>query len=375
MGIKPKDPLEGVARLERQADGTFRAAAKKVTKKDLIKERLKESLGEGWEEYSQDVFSGFGEGYNKSAYEQYIDAKYNSDPGSANTAFEYSIGEALASGLSESAEKAVAFESIKDGIYGNLSTIMGGPNFNLSRGAYSNNKDLQGNWFERLSAKSPVTIRGAWTPLFNSTETKLRQSYNDRVTETLNQYLDNKEVQDMIMNAGGTFNFMQQYQDALEGNDEYAARSAKFGQLFSVVNMLNKMKGTAYYDMMTASLDRREALGEMTDEQIKEALQDSNSDASLALREYKTQLDNKSESKEETMDISPTEDNVNLVKRIAKNAKDFKQTMKDAEQQKEQVEKDFGGEVDDDGVEALVFQQLAIKNMEKRMEQIDKELA
>jgi len=142
LGIKPKDPLENVANLERQADGTFRATAKKVTKKDLIKERLKESLGEGWEEYSQDVFSGFGEGYNKSAYEQYIDAKYNSDPNSANTAFEYSIGEALASGLSESAEKAVEFESIKDGIYGSLSTIMGGPNFNQSRGAYSNNKDL-----------------------------------------------------------------------------------------------------------------------------------------------------------------------------------------------------------------------------------------
>jgi len=135
------------------------------------------------------------------------------------------------------------------------------------------------------------------------------------------------------------------------------------------------MKGTAYYDMMTASLDRREALGEMTDEEIKEVLQDSSSDATLALREYKTQLDNKSESKEETMDTSPTEENVEIVKRIAKNAKDFKQTMQDAEQQKKQVEKDFGGEIDDDGMEALVFQQLAIKNAEKRMEQMDQELA
>jgi len=37
----------------------------------------------------------------------------------------------------------------------------------------------------------------------------LRQNYNDRVTETLNQYLGNKEVQDMIIDAGGTFNLRE----------------------------------------------------------------------------------------------------------------------------------------------------------------------
>lgn len=338
-----------------------------------MKDRFKEALGEGWEEYIQDVGSGFGKGYSESAYQQFIDAKYGDKEG-VNSATEYSIAQALGAGLSKAGEEAASFESIRDGIYGGLSSALGGVNINQSRGGLKNS-GIKGNLLERISDKSPVAWRGLWTPLLNGTEAKMQQSYNERLADNLNSFFQNKEVQEKLSSVEGTMSFLKQYKNALENDDEFAARNAEFGQMFSILDTLNRLKGTAYYDSVMDNLDARAEFADFSDEQIKEQLQDESSDAAKLLRQYKTDYDNKSGNTAENMDVSPTDENVEKVRRIAKNAIEMKQALEDAAKQREQVQKDFQGEVDDDGIAAIVFQNLAIKNAEARMEQIDKELS
>jgi hypothetical protein len=74
--------------------------------------------------------------------------------------------------------------------------------------------------------------------------------------------------------------------------------------------MLDKLKGTAYHDAITRSLDKREALASLDPEQIKQQLQDSKSDASQVLREYRFDVDNRNDADAQDKDFSPTDENV-----------------------------------------------------------------
>jgi len=355
--------------VSKDASGNWVATAKKASRGALVKERLKESWGEGLEEYVQDVGSGFGSGYTDVAYEQYLNSKYGDEKG-VNAAVEYSFIDALSGALTQGMEKAVAWDSVKDGILGGLSSLIGGFNVNQNFRPRSSGTTEGQNWFEKLSSRSPIVWRGALSPLINGTDAKLRQSYNDRVAEELNKFFNDKDVQEKLLNTESAMSFLRDYQDALDGKDELKARDAEFGQQFSVLNTLNALKGTAYYDAVMTSLDMREAVGKLTDDQIKEQLQDSNSDASVMLRGFKTEWANMTGTQDDR-DFSPSDDNVALVRKAAKNATDFKNFMKDADEVREQVQRDFGDELDDDGLAAMMFQRLAIRNMDTRIEQLD----
>lgn len=373
VGLKKKPSIMDNVDLERSAEGTWRATAKRASKWNLVKERAKEALGEGLEEYEQDVASGFGEGYGDVAYKQYLDAKYKDDKG-VSTAVEYSMVDALGGALQQAGKKAVGMESTKDGIYGALSAAIGGFNVNQRWNAGKSQGEGNAGWFARISDMSPITWRSTFTPLINGTEARIQQSYNDRTAESLNKFFSDKATQDKLLNAEGTMNFIRDYQDALQGKDELKARDAQLGQQFSVVNTLISLKGTAYYDAVMTSLNGREALGDMTDAQISEQLNDASSDASRVLREMKGELTNKTGDSSRDHDFSGTAENVEMVKKAAKNAHDMKETLADAEQQRQQVLKDFGGNLDEDGISALVYQNLAIKDKKKRMDAIDKDL-
>ena len=112
----------------------------------------------------------------------------------------------------------------------------------------------------------------------------------------------------------------------------------------------------------------------MSDEQIKKELENPDSDACQALKEYKTFLDNVDADDPQTKDYSPSDENVKLVRKIAKNANELKTTLNTISEKREQIQKDFGAELDDDAMDAILYQQLSIQDTQDRIERINMEL-
>ena len=164
------------------------------------------------------------------------------------------------------------------------------------------------------------------------------------------------------MSAGGINTFMKEYNDAIESGDDFIAKNSRFGNIFSIANMLDKLQGTAYYDMVTRSLDKREALDFMSDSEIKTALENGESDASQALKEYKTDTSNLTGDEAKDHDFSATDENVAIVRKIAKNANKMKTVLNSVSEKREQIQKDFGATLDDDAADAMLYQQLSISN-------------
>lgn len=382
MGLKSADKSSDLTKhvtIEQAADGSWAAKAVKSTPWKLAKERIKESKGELLEEGLQDVGSSFGTGYYDYAYQDYINSRFGDKDG-VNSATTYTVLDGILSGLGEAAKSTISGETIQDALYGFASSAIGGPNVNTN---FRNRKQAKeanqgagwlGSTLSNISNYSPITIRGAWTPFINSTETNLEQQRNNQLAQHLNNFFKDKTIQEKLTSAGGINSFIKEYNDAVESGDDFFAKNAKFGSTFSVANMLDKLQGTAYYDMITRSLDKREALDFMTDDQIKDALEDNESDASKALREYKTDTSNLTGDETKDHDFSASDENVGIVRKIAKNANQLKTVLNDVSEKREQIQKDFGASLDDDAMDAILYQQLSINNKQDRIKDIDTKL-
>jgi len=101
LGLKTKnDGTKITERIAVEQAENGRWIANPVTKKkwDVVKERLKESVGEGIEEWSQDVGSAFGTGYYDYAYQNFINSRFGDNDG-VNESVGYTVGDALLAGL------------------------------------------------------------------------------------------------------------------------------------------------------------------------------------------------------------------------------------------------------------------------------------
>lgn len=397
LGIKDTPNAKELAKhvtLEQAKDGTWSAKAVAATAKDLAKERVKESYGEALEEGLQDVMGAFGEGFNNYAYQNYIDSRFG-DKDNVNTGTAYTWLRGIGEGLAAAGAAVLSEETLMDALYGGLSTSIGGLNVNTNyTGGFKKALNLKGNWqrskeanpdagfLGHLSNLSPITWRGAWTPFINKSEVNAQQSRNDELAKRLNEFFKDKDLQEKLMSAGGINSFISEYNKALKAGDEFSARNARFGSIFSTVNLLDKLKGTAYYDAITRSLDKRIEMNQdnMSDQQIKDALdaalteEGQDNDVAQVLREAKGFIPNVEGNKNEDEDFSGTDENVAIVRRAAENAQNMKDLLNTISEKKEQLQRDFGAEFDDDGMDAVLYQQLSMADKKKRMEGIDDKL-
>lgn len=367
IGLNPKNDgtkLSERVIIEQAENGKWVANAVTKKKWDVVKERLKESAGEGIEEWSQDVATAFGTGYYDYAYQNFINSRFGDNNG-VNESVGYTVGDALLSGLQSAGSAAVSDEALTSGIFGAVSSAMGG--FNVNEKFFTGQGKLSSRW-------SPITWRGAWTPAILSGDIKVENARNQQLADHINKFFNNKEIQEKLTTAGGISTFIKKYNEALANGDSFDAKNQQFGEIFSVANMLDKLKGTAYHEMVTNSLDKREALDFMSDDQIKRELENPDSDASQALKEYKNFLENRSADHAENVDFSPSDENVKIVRQIAQNATKLKYTLNTIAEKREQIQRDFGAELDDDAMDAALFQQISIEDMQERADKIDGKL-
>lgn len=336
----------------------WKAVAKKYTKGQAFKSRLKESYGEGIEEYTQDLSSGFAQGYADDKMKQYIDYKYGETEGA--DAFEEDVTRSLVAGLTTLGEKAVSKEAIKAGVYGALSTFLGGANVNsnILNGTRGTTKklDKESTW-DRIRRVSPIEWRSGITPLFSGKETTAVNEHREKLAQNVNDFFANKEAQDLFFNLQASTNWMTHAQKAAESGDEKELRDAKFGTMMSNVATLNSLKGTAYYDAVMASLNQRVNFKE-------ENLQNPESTEFKAVEQYKNSIPNRAS--EITDQQALTE--------IKKSSQELLNTSKKVDTEVQAVEKLFGESLDKDVKEAIAFQRLAIQDSKSRMDKIDTEM-
>ena len=336
-------PVSSAVRAVREGD-RWVAQAKQMTKGQVIKGRLKEALGEGFEEYTQDISSAFGQAYAEDKMQQYIDNKYGANPGA--TASQNDFWQSFAAGIRAAGDTAISFDAIKSGLYGALSTAMGGPNIGMKQGANGN-----------MVAKG-ITWRSTFTPLWNNKERDAINQQRERMAEHFNTYFSDESMQRALFNAAGTSEWLAQYQQAIESNDEKAARDARVGEMFSNIITLNDLEGTGYHEAVMANLQARANFDAQN-------LQDPESEESKAVDQFMASAQNR------TQNISREE----ALQTIQKNANEMLDMVDMVSKETRSIEKIFGENIDQDVKASMVFNKVVIKDYKKRIGQLDEEIA
>lgn len=352
-----KSPLEerGVEVVREQEK--WLAKAKKYTKLNAFGNRLKESLGEGLEEYSQNLSSSFAQGYGEDKYRQYLNNKYAGS--SVEDALDNDIASSFMAGLKSFGEAAVSKQAIKEGLYGGLSTIMGGFNVNshILNGTRKGERKEGESYLSYISRKSPIGWRSAIGPLISSSEVDVVNNRREELAKNINDFFSKPEVQESFFNVNSTSEWMRQLETAAENKDQMEVRNARLGVLFSNIATLNSLSGSGYYDAVIASLQARANLNE-------ENLQDENSEESKLVAMYKQDALNRGQS------VTDEE----ALHSIKSSASKMLETIDKVDKETEEVEKLYGEDLDKDVKAGLVFQRIAIEDTKNRIDKLNGEL-
>lgn len=352
-----KSPLEerGIEVVREQ--GRWIARTKKYTKLEAFGNRLKESLGESIEEYSQNLSSSFAQEYGKDKYRQYLNNKYAGS--SVEDALDNDIASSFIAGLKHFDEAAISKQAIKEGLYGGLSTFMGGFNVNshILNGSRKGERKEGESYLSYISRKSPIGWRSGIGPLISSSEVDVVNNRREELAKSINDFFSKPEVQESFFNVNSTSEWMRQLEIAAENKDQMEVRNARLGVLFSNIVTLNSLSGSGYYDAVIASLQARANLNE-------ENLQDENSEESKLVAMYKQDALNRGQS------VTDEE----ALHSIKSSASKMLETIDKVDKETEEVEKLYGEDLDKDVKAGLVFQRIAIEDAKNRIDKLNGEL-
>ena len=317
----------------------------------------KEPLGEFTEEYLQSVSNATMSGGAAHNIHQFIENKYNGD-GSAEVG-DYMAGDFTAALLSMG-ESMIDNETIKSGIYGAISSAMGTPVFRGrdytkrvkgSDGKYHTEIDLSRR--EGESRLGHITRLMPWrsgitNAIRENTETK-RQLYDDAKTlETWLRDPNNKAKFDGVV---GTYNWARQMESNAKSNDEFGYRNSLLGKTINDVFMLEKMKGTQYYDSFMNEL--------VTVANLEEGTEQANSYIKSMRDNINTQDSNVSDAE--------------VLNQLKSNANKLLNTISTIQQESDKIDRTLGN-VDEDTKQALIFGQMSLQDWDSRSEKIESEL-
>ena len=321
---------------------------------------IKEPLGEFGEEYMQSVSDATMRGGAENNIHQFIDNKYKGD-GSAAVGDNFSSdwGAAWTAFTGSTTDK----ETIKSGIYGAISSIMGTPSLGHKTrtgrivdgkaettyfGRGLNEKgELESNW-ERLRRITP------WrSGLFQAhRESQIQQHQAEEAAQVLQEWLRDPDNKDKFDGLVGTFNWAKAMGDAGLGSDEFGYRNSALGKTISDAFMLQKLQGTQYYDTYLNQLTEIANLEEGSE---------------LAENYIAAMRDNVNTSEENQSDEE-------ILKTLKSNANKMLSTLDTVQQESDRVDKLLGN-VDEDTKQSLIYGQMMLKDWHQREQKLKEELA
>ena len=210
-----KSPLDRAGIDVTNQGGRWVANARRYGRLNAFGNRLKESVGEGLEEYKQDLSSAYAQGYAEDKYRQYLNNRYAG--GSMEDALDNDIASSMAAGFKAVGETALSTEAIKDGLYGGLSTFMGGLNVNshILNGTRVGNRKEGESFLSYMGRKSPIGWRSGLGPLISSSEADAVNARREEVAKNVNDFFSRPENQEAFFNVNGTSEWMRQLETAL----------------------------------------------------------------------------------------------------------------------------------------------------------------
>lgn len=335
-----------------QTDGNkWKALAKNVTKKEILKDRLKEAIGEGGEEMAQGAISAISEGMADDKVTQYFQKRYNSKE--PLDAFAEDTWQMLIAGLQNGGERLVSRDTFKEGLYGTLSTLLGGPsvNFNMNVGKRRENE----SYYDMIMRNLPISVRGIYDVAFSSAEQKARQEENQKIADSINNFLSTEGNQQIIFDIVSNLEATRAFNNSIDTQDEKEARDNKVDVLFSTASMLSSMRGTGFYDVVLKTLEARTQFN-------RRNLDDESSNESIAVEEYR-------------LKTGSTDYRENILEEIKSSAQTLLDIIQSAEKESARVRSIFGDNVSLDVQNAMVSNRLHIADTEKRIKQIQEEFA
>jgi hypothetical protein len=344
-------------------DGKPLAKGKLVEYQQILKERGKEIISEGFEEGGQ----GLSTEYNKRVAESYLE-DYVRDRYRVNEEEEAVIADAanaledldrrfqaFHAGLSDLGYITTSKDNIREALYGALGTAFGSPIINTSvRWGKKNANQSTWNYVSNLL---PITWRSALNPFNVKSDAQERTKENELMAEYVNMALEDPNAQEALGSAVGMMNFIKTYNDALDDEDEKKIRDARLKGVFNFISILQSMEGSTYATGVKSIVENRKNLNE-------EKVTDTTSEEHKILLDYAMQNNLNVENMTE-------DEQKEVITRVKHSAKEFSQMMDTASKQLAEYDKIFGSEVSMEAKHAILYNDFLIKDTEERGKQIN----
>ena len=316
---------------------------------------IKEPLGEFGEEYAQSISDATARGGATDNIHQFIENKYNGNNS-------VKIGDDFASswGAAWSAltNSVTDQESLKQGVYGALSSIIGTPA--LGRRAVT--ADGKKTYFGRgLNAAGERESTMEWLSRITPWRSGLLNTYNESKRQRQEAQETAQQLQDWLRDGNnmskfdglvGTRTWAQNMETSAATNDEFGFRNSLLGKTINDAFMLEKLKGTQYYDAIINQLSEAANLEEGTD---------------LANQYIKELRENK-----ET-DFDDSISDGAILKSIKSNANRMLSTMSRIQEESDKIDQ-LLGDVDEDTKQTLIFGQLNLDDWNERSGQLSNDI-
>ena len=316
---------------------------------------IKEPLGEFGEEYAQSISDATARGGASNNIHQFLENKYNGDNSVA-------VGDTFANDWSAAwtalTNSVTDQESLKQGIYGALSSIIGTPTLGRRAVTADGKKTYFGRGLnaagERESTMEWLSRITPWrSGMFNTlNESKRQRQEAQETAQQLQDWLRDGDNMSKFDGLVGTRAWAQNMETAAATNDEFGYRNSLLGKTINDAFMLEKLKGTQYYNAIINQLSEVANLEEGTD---------------LA-NQYISEL---RENKETDFDDTISDEAV--LKSIKSNANRMLSTMSRIQEESDKIDQ-LLGDVNEDTKQTLIFGQLNIDDWEERSNQLSNDI-
>lgn len=323
---------------------------KAIAKNPIVKRALKvigEPTGEFIEESSQtliqDVASAGGE-YNLG---NFIEQKYNDE---GQEILNESIWEDTKAALSAGINSISSRETLVSGIHGALGSMLGVPLLRGRRGPKERQENEKG-FFGTLSYMNRRSIGLSYrNPIYESIKDQIEERKQDVETaEELTKWLQNPNVRARYDGAAGTFNWLAEMERARDNNDEFKFETSRMAKMANDLMMLEKLKGTSYYNSFLEELNKVVSLKE------------GSPSADSFISQYRSDVQT---DKSDTEVLNTLKDNASKMLNMVKSIKD----------ESNKLDRMFGNSIDSDTKEALIWGKLSMQEWEKEMPKAEEEI-
>lgn len=307
---------------------------------------LQEPAGEFTEEYLQSVSDAFARGGAEYNLQNFIANKYKGD---GKNAVDESLANDLFAASRAAGDAMTDKETILSGIYGALASGMGTPTINNRRGPAVRMEDE--SKLDYTLRRSPIVYRN---PIYEAIQEQ-RSLGEERATaaQVMTDWIQDPANKGKYDGLVGTFNWAKAMDEASGKNDEFEYRNSELGKTINDVMMLEKVRGTDYYNSF------------MTDLTNAANAEDGSELSQSLVQQFKNAPNNR--------DIQ--QDDSQILETIKKNSNKLLNTMSRIAEESENIDKMLGNAADEDTKQALIYGKMSVDSWRERATQLEDELS